>query len=389
MATATGNGVELYYDVIGAEGAPTVAFSNSLGGTIEAWDGVIPSLAAYRCVRYDTRGHGRSRAFDTAVSIDDLATDFAAVLDAAGVVQAHVVGLSLGGVTVQAFALQNPERVLSLTLIDTGPHLPPAELWTDRAATVRAKGIGAVVDAVVARWFTAAFTERAPATVERVRDRFLAVDPAGYACCCEAIAATDLRDRIRGIGAPALVMVGAEDQVTPPAVAEELRAALRDAELVVVPNAAHLMPVERPGAVAAHLRAFLDRQGDAASAGPFEHGLAIRESVVGEDYVAAATANAGAFAAPWQDLATRVAWGEIWGDPTLPRKTRSMLTLAMMVALHREEEFKLHARAAIGNGVTFPELRALVMQTAVYAGFPAANAAFRWLRETLGNDRNG
>ena len=83
---------------------------------------------------------------------------------------------------------------------------------------------------------------------------------------------------------------------------------------------------------------------------------------------------------PWQDFITRVAWGEIWGDPTMPWKTRSMVTLAMMVALHREEEFKLHVRPALRNGVTIEELRASLLQASVYAGVPAANAAFRWTR---------
>ena len=115
-------------------------------------------------------------------------------------------------------------------------------------------------------------------------------------------------------------------------------------------------------------------------------GLAIRKQVLGAGYVEAALAKAGDFGAPWQDFITRTAWGEIWGDATLPRKTRSMLTLAMMIALHREDEFKLHLRPALTNGVTIAELRALTMQAAIYAGMPAANAAFKWLREVLGDE---
>ena len=83
---------------------------------------------------------------------------------------------------------------------------------------------------------------------------------------------------------------------------------------------------------------------------------------------------------------TRTAWGEVWGDDAIPWRTRSMLTLALMVALGREEEFKLHVRPALRNGVTLPELRALLIQCAVYAGVPAANAAFRWVRDVLGDE---
>src|SRR3954463_10400419 len=92
------------------------------------------------------------------------------------------------------------------------------------------------------------------------------------------------------------------------------------------------------------------------------------------------------FAMPWHDFITRTAWGEVWGDPTLPRKVRSFVTLAMMVALHREEEFKLHVRPALRNGVTLDELQALLLQTAIYAGVPATNAAFRWVKEVLGDE---
>ena len=118
----------------------------------------------------------------------------------------------------------------------------------------------------------------------------------------------------------------------------------------------------------------------------FEAGLAHRKSVLGVEHVERSLQSAGAFAMPWQDFITRVAWGEIWGDPTLPRKVRSFVTLAMMVALHREEEFKLHVRPALRNGVTLEELRALLLQSAVYAGVPATNAAFRWVKETLNNE---
>jgi 3-oxoadipate enol-lactonase/4-carboxymuconolactone decarboxylase len=121
-------------------------------------------------------------------------------------------------------------------------------------------------------------------------------------------------------------------------------------------------------------------------AATLNEGLANRKSVLGVDHVQRSLERAGNFARPWQDFITRTAWGEIWGDPTLPWKTRSMLTLVMMVALHREEEFKLHLRPALKNGVTIEELRAILIQAAVYAGVPAANAAFRWVREVLGDE---
>ena len=171
---------------------------------------------------------------------------------------------------------------------------------------------------------------------------------------------------------------------------EDIRARIPDAEMIIVPRAAHLLAVERPEIVNAHLAAFLDRftDGRAASSGPvsFEAGLANRKACSAPSMSSAPSPRRATSRMPWQDFITRIAWGEIWGDPTLPWKTRSMLTLAMMIALHREEEFKLHVRPALNNGVTTDELRALILQTAIYAGVPAANAAFRWVRDVLGEE---
>ena len=386
MPRVAANGVELFYDLTGPEEAPVVAFVNSLSGTLEIWDGVVPALAgAWRVLRYDMRGHGRSGTVDEAITVDDLADDLVGLLDALGIAKAHVAGLSLGGMVAQALASAHPERVTSLVLMATSAYLPPPEFWRDRAETVRADGVAAVVDAVIARWFTAPFYDKAPETVARVRERFVACDPAGYARCCEAIAAMDLRQRLGRIAAPTLVLVGADDPVTPPTMAEDIRSRIPGAELTVLPKVAHLMPVERPEAVGAHLAAFLGRHGGVVS-DAFQKGLEVRKSVLGADYVEAALAKAGTFGAPWQDFITRVAWGEIWGDPTLSRKERSLLTLAMMVALHREDDFKLHVRPALGNGVSAAEMRALIKQAAIYAGVPAANAALRWMHEVLGEE---
>jgi 3-oxoadipate enol-lactonase/4-carboxymuconolactone decarboxylase len=166
--------------------------------------------------------------------------------------------------------------------------------------------------------------------------------------------------RIGAITAPTLIVAGADDPATPVALMQEIGSRIPDAELLVLPRAAHLLAVERADLVSLHLSAFLDRAARMQQALPggrtFEAGLANRRSVLGAAHVARSLDRAGAFAMPWQDFITRVAWGEIWGDPALPWKTRSLITLAMMVALHREEEFKLHVRPALRNGVTLDEL---------------------------------
>jgi 4-carboxymuconolactone decarboxylase len=118
----------------------------------------------------------------------------------------------------------------------------------------------------------------------------------------------------------------------------------------------------------------------------YAQGLQVRREVLGTDHVDHTFQNRTPFTEPFQEFITRYAWGDIWSRPGLPRHTRSLLTLAMMVALNREEEFKMHIRAALNNGVTQDEIQEVLMQSAIYCGLPAANNAFRWAQDALRGD---
>ena len=109
----------------------------------------------------------------------------------------------------------------------------------------------------------------------------------------------------------------------------------------------------------------------------FETGMKIRREVLGDAHVDAAIAKRNAFSEEFQDLITRYAWGELWTRPGLPRQTRSLITVAMLVALNREEELRMHLRGALKNGATQEEIRETLLQSAIYCGVPAANSAFR------------
>src|SRR6202166_3323424 len=115
----------------------------------------------------------------------------------------------------------------------------------------------------------------------------------------------------------------------------------------------------------------------------FEAGMKIRREVLGDAHVDAATAKRNAFSEAFQELITRYAWGEIWTRPGLPRHTRSLITIAMMVALNRTDEFKLHVRAAFNNGVTKDDIKEVLLQCAIYCGVPAANSAFHMAEEVF------
>jgi 4-carboxymuconolactone decarboxylase len=114
-----------------------------------------------------------------------------------------------------------------------------------------------------------------------------------------------------------------------------------------------------------------------------EQGMKIRRAVLGDKHVDRAQASLTAFNHDFQDLITRYAWGEVWSRPGLPRPTRSLLTLAMMVALNREEEFKMHLRAAFNNGITREQVAEVLLQAGIYCGLPAANSAFNWAQQVL------
>jgi 3-oxoadipate enol-lactonase/4-carboxymuconolactone decarboxylase len=204
----------------------------------------------------------------------------------------------------------------------------------------------------------------------------------GYIGCCLAIRDEDLRADAGRIGCPTLVIVGDQDLSTPPAAAQELAGMIRGARLATITGAAHIPTVEQPAALNAILLEFLGA-GGAAEEGLYERGLAVRKSVLGAAHVERASQRATELDREFQAFITRQAWGEIWTRPGLDRRTRSMLTIAMLASLGHEQELKLHLRATRNTGVTRDEVKEILMQTAIYAGVPAANSAFGHAREVF------
>ncbi len=376
--------VPLHYETHGPAGAPVVLFGCSLGTSAAMWSGQVTGLAdRYRMICFDHRGHGRSPVPPGPYDIADLGRDVLALLDRLGLARVHYVGLSLGGMVGMWLAAHAPERIDRLALLCTAAHLPPAAGWQGRAATVRAGGLAAVAETVVGRWFTAGF-DPGPGP----RAMLLATPIEGYAACCEAIAAMDLRPDLPRITAPTLVIAGAQDAATPPELAARLVAGIPDARLEVLPDAAHLAAVQQPAAVNALLDAHLSGAAREPVAGSvaqerFSAGMAVRRAVLGDAHVDRAVAGTTAFTADFQDLITRYAWGEVWTRDGLDRRTRSCVTLAVLATLRAEEELAMHVRAARRNGLTAEEIREVLLQVAIYAGVPAANTAFAVAARTL------
>ena len=259
--------VPVHVLVDGADDAPVVVLSNSLGSDLTMWDPQISALQRrFRVVRYDIRGHGASPVPSGPYRIDDLADDVVALLDRLGVQRASFCGLSLGGMTGLQLAATAAERVERLVLLCTSVRLPPAQGWHDRAALVRAQGTEAVSAAVVDRWFTPEFAAREPELVTHMRAMVAATPAEGYAGCCEAIAELDLTWTLPRITAPTLVIAGADDPATPPPHAQAITDGIAGSRMQVLPQAAHLANVEQSEAVGLLL---LDHLGaDGAAGGP-------------------------------------------------------------------------------------------------------------------------
>jgi len=119
-----------------------------------------------------------------------------------------------------------------------------------------------------------------------------------------------------------------------------------------------------------------------------EQGMRVRRTILGNQHVDRAVASTTEFTADFHDFINRVTWGDIWSRPGLPAKTRSLLTIALMVALNRSDELRMHVRAALDNGVTQDELKEILLHCAIYCGVPAANSAFKTALEVLAEDRN-
>ena len=240
------NGIEIHYEFSGS--GPWVTLAHSLATDRTLWDELTKILSKHFSVlRYDARGHGRSSAPDGAYTFPQLVDDLVGLLDALQIERTHFVGLSMGGMLGQHFALAHPERLDRLAIVSSTSHIPSeaGALWDERIAVARVQGMQAHVEPTLARWFTAPYRQSHPEVMARI-GRLIAVTPvAGFAGWGAAICTLDLTETLGAIKAPTLVVVGAEDTGTPPAASQAIAAAIPDALLEIIPNASHQLVIEQ------------------------------------------------------------------------------------------------------------------------------------------------
>jgi 3-oxoadipate enol-lactonase len=234
----------------GPPDAPVVVLGPSLGTDVGMFDAQVPALAGdHRVVRFDLRGHGGSQLVAGPCTVADLAGDVLGLMDDLGIMRFSYAGVSIGGAIGLELALTVPERVERLAVVASAAQFPDPGSYAERAHRVRAQGTSFLLPSRTGTWFTAAFAAARPDETGRLLAMLRATPAEGYAACCDAIAAFDVRDRLDRIVAPTLVVAGAEDPAVTPDTARLIADLVPDARFVVVPGAAHLPGVENPSAI--------------------------------------------------------------------------------------------------------------------------------------------
>ena len=244
---ASTNGIEINYSVEGT-GTEWIALSHSLACNMSMWDEQMELLKPkFKVLRFDTRGHGGSSAPAGPYTLDQMADDVHGLFAALGIKQTHWMGLSMGGMIGQTYALKYPGVFKSMILADTTSKRPPnaEQMWGDRVKAVEANGMKAVVESTLERWFTAPYRAKHPEVMARITKDIEGTPVAGFTGCCQAIAQIDVMDRLKEINCPTLVTVGDQDHGTPPEMARIIAANLPGAELKIIPDAAHIANIEQ------------------------------------------------------------------------------------------------------------------------------------------------
>ena len=381
MPFITTNSLRQFYRLEGLAGRPVLVLSHSISTDHSLWDLQMPDLLRHFLVlRYDTRGHGASDGPTGEYSVEQLGRDALALIDTLGVDKFAWCGLSMGGAVGQWIALNSPERITHLVLANTSPRFGDPSTWNSRIQLVREGGMAAIVDAVMARFFSEKSRAGNHPYVSSTRAVFLGTDPSGYIGCCKALRDFDSRPHLQKIKVPTLVIAGDTDPSTPWAGnGEVLAQQIPNAKAVHLPTA-HLSNIEQPRSFTAAVLEFLLGPPEPGS---MELGFRSRRRALGDAHVDRAVASTNDFNRDFQNLITRYAWAELWSRPLLDDRARRLLVLALMAGLGRWEEFRMHLAAGLARELELCDLKEVLLLTGIYAGLPAANTAFHIAQDVI------
>lgn len=259
--TLDNNGVKLNVITDGEPSNPALLLHHSLGGSLAQWRELAPVLAKdFYVIRYDCRGHGASDAPAGEYTLSILSDDALYVLDTLNVDRAAFIGLSLGGMVAMQLGIEAPNRIQSLVLANTTTFIPNKQMWDDNITKARAKGMGPITRPTLERWFCASFRAAQPAEFERHVEVMAGMPVNGYAGCCAVLRDVDLREGIKNITAPTLVVAGEEDMPQAVDGAKAMTAKISGAEFALIEKAAHLSPIEKGPAFFSAVKDFFRRR---------------------------------------------------------------------------------------------------------------------------------
>ncbi len=248
MPTFTSNDAQINYQTFGDAAKPALIFSNSLGTNFKMWQAQIDFFQQdFFVICYDTRGHGASSAPQGPYSIDQLGQDVVNLLDHLNVEKATFCGISMGGLTGQWLAIHRPERFNQVVVCNTSAKIGQEQAWNDRAALVREQGLQPIASTAASRWFTEPFIQSNATVVNNLQNDLAAGSAEGYASCCEALAKADVREQLKDITVPVLVVAGQQDPVTTVADGQYMVDRIANSQLFEI-NASHISNIEQPEA---------------------------------------------------------------------------------------------------------------------------------------------
>ncbi|OEY92913.1 3-oxoadipate enol-lactonase [Acinetobacter proteolyticus] len=237
---------QIHYETFGDPNAPALVFSNSLGTNYGMWQQQFNYFKQrFYVICYDTRGHGSSSTPSGPYSLQQLGEDVIRLLDHLKIEKASFCGISMGGITGQWLAIHYPERFSHVVIANTAAKIGQEQAWLDRAQLVRKQGLGPIATTAASRWFTDPFIQSHPAIVNNLCNDLSAGSAYGYANCCEALAKADVRDQLKDIHLPVLIIAGTQDPVTTVADGQFMQQQIADAQLVEI-SASHISNIECP-----------------------------------------------------------------------------------------------------------------------------------------------
>lgn len=375
------NSTTLHYDYLDNKRETTFLFINSLGTDFRIWDGVVNDLKHYgNILRFDKQGHGLSSLSTKTKLISHYAQDVLGLMDALHIEKAIVIGLSIGGVIGQYLAIHHPNRLEKLILSNTAPKIGTDEGWNARINQVKINGIASITEGVMKVWFSDDFHQNRPNELQGYKTMLANTNTEGYIRACEAIKGNDLRAEIGSISTPTLCFAGSVDGSTPPDLVKSMADAIPNATYILVGGVGHIPCVEVPHTIFKHIIEFAFYS-DAKTL--HERGMITRRAVLGNAHVDRAEANKSDFDKDFQEYITNSAWGAIWSRPTLTRRERSMITIAVLATLGHHEEVEMHLRATKNTGATIEDIKEVLLHIGIYAGVPVSNIAYKLAKKVF------